>query len=63
MWYASGFSYMCIKAKIKVLSTRQMEKIYFWANFQNQPILDTRDQFWWDPQGTQKMVNKFFCSN
>ena len=62
MWYAPGFSYMCIKAKIGVLNTRQMEKIYFWANFPNQPILDTCE-FWWNPQGTQKMVNEFFCSN
>ena len=40
MWYAPGFSYVCIKAKIGVLSTWQMNNIYFFGQ------ISKISQFW-----------------
>ena len=57
MWYAPGFSYGCIKAKVGVLS---MEKNLFLGRFPKSANFDSCDHFWWDPQGTQKWLTSVF---
>ena len=60
MWPKVFHTYV-LKQKLGILSNRHTEKkIYFWADFQNQPILDSCDQFWGGSTGYPKMVNQFF---